>query len=399
MNGTPRMRSAFPATPQTDRRDGRFAGSERIQGLTEAPIFQKSTYQSEPGEPLIPEHIMDAPTQRLATVVIWMMFWIWKAYDFNNLQESEEQSLWLFMKWIAIDGLWLFNLPNMKIPWLEWDSSTMVLLFMTHAFMDGMLMFRIPIPIGATFAALGRSFWGVYETAINERSVNPRAIEFNESLILGRQIIHILPEGSAILNPERQSFCIDGTRSEIRLPITINATNPISMDILRTDLEAGTNETLHISKSQIKTMHKEASRLVTYGQSLNEPKTLYYTVKKPGLYALAKVVDESNLEVRRKQMAHTVVVPCPRANILPTTADRCKGELSNVDLEVTGTPPMRVKYRKVVNQQPLEATFESIQPEDFASPLANADRQLTLTVPNKVDTAWAQAAEGPCAAH
>ncbi|KAK3075617.1 hypothetical protein LTR53_000955 [Teratosphaeriaceae sp. CCFEE 6253] len=394
MNGTPRLRSAFPATPQTDRQHGPSTGSDRFQRLSEKlpeiPVLQASTYQSTPGQPLIPEHVMDAPTQRLATVVIWMMLWIWKAYDFNTLQDADEQSLWLFMKWIAIDGLWLFNLPNFRIPWLEWDSSTMVMLFTIHAILDGMMMFRIPIPIAAVFTAMGRSFWGVYEVAVNEGNVNPRAIEFNESLILGRQIIHVLPEGSAILNAERQSFCIDGTRPDIKLPITINATNPISIDLLRIDLETPTNETLHISKSQIKSMHKEAARLVSYGQQLHEPKTLYYTVKKPGLYALAKVVDESNLEVTRKKLAHTVVVPCPRANILPTTSDRCKGELLDVDLEVIGTPPMRVKYRKNVNSQIQEATFESIQPEEFASPLVNADRQLALSIPNKVDTAWAK---------
>ncbi|KAK5699821.1 hypothetical protein LTR97_005952 [Elasticomyces elasticus] len=392
--GTPRLRSAFPATPQTNRQSGRLSASGRVQRvserLPEIPVLQASTYTSSPGEPWIPEHVVDAPTQRLMAVVVWVALSCWKAYDFSTLQDTEEHGLWLFMKWVVLDGLFLFLLPTLQIPWLEWTPFTTVMLFSAHAITDGMLMFRIPIPIAAGFAALGRSLWGAYEMAINERNVNPRTVTFNESLILGRQIIHILPEGSAILNPERHSFCVDGSGTEIKLPITINATNPISMDIVRMDLESNTNETLHISKSQLKAMHKEASRLVSYGQHLHEPKTLYYTVKKSGLYALAKVVDESNLEVTRKKMAHTVVVRCPKANVLPTTSDRCKGEMSNVDLEVIGTPPMRVKYRKVVNLQPMEATFESIQPEDFTSPLVNADRQLALTIPNKVDTAWAR---------
>ncbi|KAK0857072.1 hypothetical protein LTR03_000993 [Friedmanniomyces endolithicus] len=394
MDGTPRLRSAFPSTPQSDRRSGRLGGSERIQRvserLPEIPALQASTYSSTPGEPWVPEHVVDAPTQRLFSVVVWVGLGIWKAYDFSTLQDTEEQGLWLFMKWIMLDGFYLFALPSFQIPWLEWSPFTTVMLFSAHAVLDGMLMFRIPIPIAAGFASLGRSLWGAYEMAVNEKNVNPRTIAFNESLILGRQIIHILPEGSAILNPERHAFCVDSTRSDVRLPIMINATNPISMEILRVDLETQHNETLHLSKSQIKAMHKDASRLISYGQQLHEPKTLYYTVKKPGLYLLAKVVDESNLDVTRRQTAHTVVVPCPKAIVLPTTSDRCKGELSNVDLEVTGTPPMRVKYRKVVNQQTQEATFESIQPEDFSSPLVNADRQLALTVPNRVDTAWAK---------
>ena len=189
----------------------------------------------------------------------------------------------------------------------------MTMLFFAHAIADGMLMFRIPIPIGAGIAALARSFWGVYEMAVNEHSVNPETVRFNESLILGRQIINILAEGSAELNPERKSYCIDQSRTEVRLPITINSTNPILMEILRTDLDTQKNETIQISKSMIKTMHKDASRLISYSDKPNEPKTLYYPVKKPGLYVLSKVLDESNLEVSRRRLAHTVIVPCPKA--------------------------------------------------------------------------------------
>lgn len=392
MDGTPRLRSAFPATPGTGRRSAQYGASpvQRFsERLPEIPALQP-TATSPTNEPLIPEHIIDAPQQRLYAVTIWVALWSWKIYDFYNLQESDEQSLWLFMKWVVMDGSWLFGLPGLRIPWLEWSSTTMMLLFCAHALADGMMMFRIPLPIAAGFAALARSIWGAYELAVNEHKVNPKNIEFNESLILGRQIIHILPEGSAVLNPDKESYCIDASRTDVRLPIMINSTSPIGMELLRVDLETQANETIHISKSQIKTMHKEASRLLSYSDKPNEPKTLYYTVKKPGLYALAKVVDESNLEVARKRMAHTVVVPCPKANILPASSDRCRGELSNVDLEVTGTPPMRVKYRKMVNQQAQEATFESIQPEDFASPLAKVDHQTAITVPNKVDTAWAK---------
>ncbi|KAK4556311.1 hypothetical protein LTR86_006455 [Recurvomyces mirabilis] len=394
MDGTPRLRSAFPATPQTNRRSGQFGGSTGIQRLSEKlpeiPVLQAQTYTSPPGEPLISETVIDAPSQRLYAFALWMALWCWKWYDWTHLQESEEQSLWLFMKWLAIDGVWLFGLPGLRIPWLEWSSTTMVLLFLGHAMADGMMMFRIPLPIMAGLGLVSRSVLGAYETAINERNVNPRAIEFNESLILGRQIIHILPEGTAVLNSEKNSYCLDDSRSEIKLPITINATNPISMDIVRVDLDTQVNETLHISKSQLKAMHKEASRMKNYGQHLHEPKTLYYTIKKPGLYSLAKVVDESNLEVARRHKVQTVVVACPRVSILDAASDKCKGELSSVEFEVVGTPPLRVKYRKQVNQQAQEATFENIQPDDFVSPLAGGDRQTAMTLSSSGEAEWAR---------
>lgn len=356
---------------------------------------QNATTQEAESGPLIPTDWIDAPSQRFYAFALYLALMSWRAYDWNTLQDSEEQSLWLFMKWLFIDGTFLFGLPSMRIPWLEWQSQTILLMFMAHAAFDAMLMFQIGIPVGAGFAAVGRSFWGAYEMAVNEHNVNPQSVMHNESLILGRQIIHILPEGSATLNPGREAFCIsDGVRPEARLPIVINATSPISIDILRIDLDTKANETIHLSKSQIKTMHKEASRMISYSDKPNEPKTLYHTVKKPGIYVLQKVIDETNLEVSRKRLAHTVVVHCPKASVRQSTSNKCKGELSDVEMDVIGTPPLRVKYKKMINKSLVESSFESIQPDDFFSPLSKQDSNA-LVVPNRIDVEWARTRQVP----
>jgi nucleoporin POM152 len=355
---------------------------------------QSSTAQQPESGPLIPTDWIDAPSQRFYAFALYLALFSWRAYDWNTLQDSEEQSLWLFMKWLFIDGTFLFGLPSMRIPWLEWQSQTTLLLFLSHAAVDAMLMFQVGLPISAGFAAIGRSFWGAYEMAVNEHNVNPESVMHNDSLILGRQTIHILPEGSATLNIEREAFCIDGVRPEARLPITINATSPISIDILRIDLDTQANETIHLSKSQIKAMHKEASRMITYSERPNEPKTLYHTVKKPGIYVLAKVIDETNLEVSRKRLAHTVVVPCPKASVKQSTSNKCRGELSDVEMDVSGTPPLRVKYRKMINKVLIESNFESIQPDDFFSPLSKQDSNA-LTMPIRIDADWARTRHVP----
>ncbi|KXT16425.1 hypothetical protein AC579_5114 [Pseudocercospora musae] len=395
MERTPRPRTgAWPNTPQprdTLRQSDAFrrqSPASRQKPLPHIPTLK--TAPSPPSEPLIPTHIIDAPTQRLYATAFWVALCTWRIYDYLGLQESDEQSLWLFMKWVAMDGVFLFGLPGLRIPWLEWSSATMTFIFLAHAIADAMLMFRIPIPIMAAFTALWRGVWGAYETAVNEHNVNPESVLFNDSLILGRQVIHILPEGSAIMNPEREAFCVDQTRTEVKLPITINATEPIGMEIVHVDLETQANSTLQISKSQLKQMHKEASRLLTYSDDPDKPKTLYYTVKKPGIYVLSKVVDASNLEVSRKSLAHTVVVPCPRVDFPPIQQDTCRGDVSKVQFEVTGTPPMKVKYRKRINKDTQQTTFENIQPEDFVSPLLKADHN-SLVVPRRMDTEWAKA--------
>lgn len=107
--------------------------------------------------------------------------------------------MWLFMKWVMFDGIFLFGLPELRIPWMEFSSATTTMLFLAHALLDGILMFRIPIPLGAGLAAMTKLFYD-REIAINERHVKHASIMHNESLILGKQIIKILPEGYVTSN-------------------------------------------------------------------------------------------------------------------------------------------------------------------------------------------------------
>ena len=337
--------------------------------------------------PLIPLDTIDAPQQRLYVVAFYIALFAWRLYDFNYLQEEDTESLWGFMKWVAIDGVFLFGLPELRIPWLEWSSATMTFVFLGHALLNGILMFRIPLPVGAGFAALGKVFYD-RELAISERHVKHSSIMHNESLILGKQIIHILPEGSATLNPGKKSFCLDKTHPQVYLPIQINQTTPIGIDLLHVDFETNQNETIHLSSSQIKKMIKEAQRN-TQSISPDQPLTLRYPVKETGLYMLHKVVDESKLEVRRRRTGDTLVAACPQAIIKPLSQHRCRGDLSNVELEVVGTPPLQVRYRKMINKVEHEAHLQSIQPEDFASPLTQQDSDA-LVLRGNVDVSWAR---------
>ncbi|KAG9708575.1 nucleoporin Pom152, partial [Aureobasidium melanogenum] len=149
------------------------------------------------------------------------------------------------------------------------------------------------------------------------------------------------------------------------------------------------NETIHISGKEIKKLMKDAARQASH-PAPNQPLLLRYPTKKTGRYILGKVMDESKLEVQRKRVGDTIVVSCPQAIIKSTTPDACKGDLSNIDLEVTGTPPLRIKYRKITNQREQEAHFQSIQPDDFVSPLIQQSSDA-LAIRNTKDISWARA--------
>lgn len=302
---------------------------------------------------------------------------------------DDTESFWLFMKWIAIDGIFLFGLPALRIPWLEWSSAAMTILFLAHALVDGMLMFKIGVPITSWFVALTKLLYD-RELAISETWTKPGDVIHNASLILGRQVIHILPEGSAMLNPQGESFCIDTARHQIQLPIQINQTTPISIELLRMDFTSAEQEIITIPASTVRRLMKDASKSIKNGDT-SSPLILRYPVKKTGYYVISKVIDESRLEVQPRR-SHAAVVSCPTARVKPTTPDRCRGELSNIALEVRGTPPLKVKYRKSVNQDEAQrASFQSLQPEDFMSPLSRHQPMSAITKSGDIDVSWAQA--------
>ena len=62
---------------------------------TMSPLKQQSTaqYNAESG-PLIPTDWIDAPSQRFYAFALYLALMSWRLYDWNTLQDSEEQSLW-----------------------------------------------------------------------------------------------------------------------------------------------------------------------------------------------------------------------------------------------------------------------------------------------------------------
>lgn len=197
MNGTPRLRSAFPNTPQSNTRPGASVQSTPLQRalarqrLPKAPVGGAAPAQA----PVVPIDLVDTGSQRLAVAAFYAALWAWRISDAWILYASDDtESLWLFMKWVAIDGVFLFGLPALRIPWLEWSSWAMTALFLLHATLDAMMMFQIGIPILYWLELLFKTFYD-RELAIAERRVKPADVVDHASLFLGKQVINILPEG------------------------------------------------------------------------------------------------------------------------------------------------------------------------------------------------------------
>ena len=194
-----------------------------------------------------------------------------------------------------------------------------------------------------------------------------------------------------MMNPDRSPFCIGDLENFVELPIRINQTNPISIELLRVDLATNANETIVLTAKEIRKLKRQADKSFAKNDRTS-PRVLHYPVKETGLYRLEKVLDESKLEVQRRH-SDTLVLQCPRATVKTTLQDKCKGDLSDFYLQVEAKPPLKIKYSKMVNRNDKDRVLLSIHPENLISPLArqrNPGSLVSLGSPADIDISWAR---------
>ena len=145
MNGTPRLRSAFPSTPSSAQKQNGQGASATGSWTSTSSLPDPGNLANDDNAPLIPIRVLDAPSQRLYIAFFYLGLTAWRLYDYFRVLSDEADSLFLFMKWVAIDSIVLYGLPGLKIPWLQWSSSTMTLLFVSHAMLNAVMMLHIPV--------------------------------------------------------------------------------------------------------------------------------------------------------------------------------------------------------------------------------------------------------------
>ncbi|KAL4951339.1 hypothetical protein BDW69DRAFT_40859 [Aspergillus filifer] len=388
MSDTPRLRSAFPQTPRTAQKTRGYnrSPSRPIPRNASSISPSKAPVANHDGPALIPSRIADPPTQRLYVAAVYVALNAWRLYEAWTASDDLD-STWLFLKWASIDGVFLFGLQALRIPWLEWAFPTTLAIFLIHVAFNIFLMFRIPIPVGVWFSGLVRLAYD-RELSISGQSIKPGDIINNASLILGKQIVNILPEGSAVLNPELSPLCLDFQKTAVELPIRVNQTDPILIELLRLDFNNGDSEVISIPAKQLKQLKRQADK--RHAQSSSDlHRDLLLPVRKTGVYRLQRVVDESRLEVRVRA-SDSIVTSCPRALIKNSYTHKCRGELSNLVLAVEGTPPLKIKYSRQVNDHDRGFSFQNIQPDHLRTPLLGHRSLGRLFDVREPEVAWAQ---------
>ncbi|KAF3940773.1 hypothetical protein ABW19_dt0208227 [Dactylella cylindrospora] len=385
---THRIPAAFPKTPASSVRP---RGRERNESSSPpapskfptalpVPDIQPRSKRSraEPASdagPYIPISVIDAPTQRLYACAVFALLQAWKFYDILSLYPRDDESvseLWVILKWVAIDGVFLRLLPLLRIPWLTFSPYVTVLLI--TIFSSANIFFSLGYQDAVWIVAM--SLWKQlfsHELGLSERRVKVRDIVSSNSHILGKHTLHYLPEGSAMLNPSNAQFCFNPLLKEgTTLPIMVNSSMPALIQLSVTNFETSESSTINITQKEIKRLIK------TSNFKAGEPKIhhLHYPVKQPGLYRLEKVVDVSQLVVRVRK-AELLIVSCPLAmfggsDVAAATLDKCRGELSDMTLEIVGLPPLQVRYGRSINRDDKDVTIQSISPVGYDSPVVRA---------------------------
>lgn len=205
---------------------------------------------------------------------------------------------------------------------------------------------------------------------------------------MGKYTVHILPEGVAKLNPDGHCFCLGPSSPSITLPIKINGTNPVNIQLTRIDTETALAEIINLSHKEIKKLSQKAPRDESPGL-----RYLPFVVKQPGLYRLTKVKDVSELDVRVHR-SEALVVKCPKATIKPAPSakqDMCKGDLSNLSIQLEGLAPLSVTYSREVRGKPITLNVGRIHPENYQSPLLSGfPNDGFLAEQGDQDLAWAK---------
>lgn len=140
---TPRLPSSFPRSPSTVVRSRRHlpptphgrVPPHRIGDLAE----RSSTTDTKPNPPpdilqnptgplppVIPLDAVDAPTQRLYAVGLFVLLQAWKFYDIAGIYTTDGDSiseLWFCSKWLVLDGCFFWFLPLLRIPWLTFTPN------------------------------------------------------------------------------------------------------------------------------------------------------------------------------------------------------------------------------------------------------------------------------------
>ncbi|CAA22435.1 nucleoporin, transmembrane ring glycoprotein subunit Pom152 [Schizosaccharomyces pombe] len=353
---------------------------------------------SERPRPLVPESIVDAPTQRLYAIGVFVALQAYKIYDLLKLETSSISDVpksGFLVKWIIIDAIYLRLLPKFRIPWLSFQPAATLLQIAIFAAIN-LLLSSLSSLKWISIGSILLPYFKKKELSISEHKINPNNVIHNSSRILGQYTLQVLPEGTAKINPLHENYCLNSLRKDqyVDLAIQFNSTIPKYIQYSHVDLETKEETLVEVSGRSLRKLLSSSSK------NPKEPRlqTIYLKTNKRGLYTLKHVVDKSKLDVRIFR-SEAVVVSCPTATFASRQSggrlrERCVGDTDNAELKVTGVAPLQVTYRNWDGKHFNTHIIDSTIPDDFHPPaVVLSSNPKDIVFYKGIDIQWARSSE------
>ncbi|AOA63491.1 Nuclear pore complex glycoprotein subunit [Komagataella phaffii CBS 7435] len=367
---------------------------------------------------LVPEYILDVGSQRLFMISLFGLIQAWKVYDImilknESLRELLSKDSWIsfsipelnfVVKYLVLDGLFLWCLPVLKIPLLNFSILTTLIQITLMAAITILLSSDMSMPL----AGILMSFWNLFfpkkELALLEDYIPTAEFEDQSPHLKGRTTIKYLPDSSAKLNPFYESHCMTNIYTDkIQMPIRFNSTS--NLEFVQLEYRSFSNEVsyLNYTKKDLRRMlNRDSTELFkkeyafngnlyhSYRDDSNVISFIEVPLTQPGLYSLHQVYD-SKLKRVRIAKNEVFIVSCPSAQLYNTKPDEhyCVGENQEVSAKIFGVPPLKVVYHAEIGNKLLNTNSVDIIDEDVESPLTKLQglelKEQALKISTSID--------------
>ncbi|WPK23378.1 hypothetical protein PUMCH_000616 [Australozyma saopauloensis] len=311
---------------------------EKSGSATERHESENSNSVSPDTSSLIPEHIVDHASQRLAVVSIFFAIQAWKIYDIllikadayavsSSLAGSALKSSLLqlnnftfILKYAFVEGVFLWLLPVLNVPLLSFLPAFTLLLTVVLNAANVLLTSQSAVPLlSGVFVPIWNMVFRQRELTISGDTVLPASVIEPNAHFKGRYTIQYLPESSVALNPfGLAGMCLEDNSSSlasaIKLPIEFNTTNDVGHMQLEWISPSNTRTLLNYTRSDVKRLSKgDFSRYSKYPSYVHDDDRVFYAeveIKNPGKYKIHRVMDVDGLTIRSYRSEFTIGA-CP----------------------------------------------------------------------------------------
>lgn len=357
-------------------------------------------------QPLIPTTILDVGSQRAFVLALIAISQAYKLYDLilfkNNLPISPllgiafpSQHFNFITKHIVYDSALIYFLPALRIPSLTFKRPLVMLQIITMILVNLFLASEMSFPITSVLLASWKKLTSKDLTVLGS-SVKVGKLDTGKHF-KGSHTIKILPENTLQLNPFQDSFCLqpDSSTYQLNVPIRLNSSSEIDfLQVKYTDFDTNTPVYMNYTKKDIKRFDSRNVNSLYERDTISGPNIHYLNlpIKSTGLYEITQAADSKKVGLRTYRSP--LIVPyCPTAEIKnfdKLSADKCLGESYNVKFSIEGVPPLKLKYKKLINHDVQEFNDQSLQPEFFQSPLLSYTSTKMISREHLSDLSWAK---------